>query len=367
MTQEFINSETGKSFTISLKGKMVVTKTGNRTNEKPYASKDKAEMEFQKMKWEKLKKGFVFCTDQSKKGEARFHQFIGKEYTGCLSLVEMNGIVGVYKHNDFNKSLLQLFKMEGELVDTLELPKPLPWDLRYSNEFNSLFIDVDHYIYKLNLSSMKFEQLTSNYDEPGSFISLSKTKLFFGASPKIGLMDLKTDKTIFTKNVKPELYSGHTHQFIGCVSKNDEWIALCTKSGEIELLNNSGEVVKVIQGDFEMVVSMEFLNEKILLIREQYGTWGLRMFDIENGQELPYSFETDPFYGKHVDSIDIDNEHNKMVVTCRGNASVYDLNSFEKLLSFKIEHCIKRAKAIFAGDNSIAIRTDYGCFSLYTL
>ena len=365
MIRELVNEDTGKSFIISLKGKTVCTKSGNRENDILYDSESKALETFHKKKWEKLKKGFIFKTEELQKGKARFHKFISKEYTGCLSIVNIEGNVGVYKHNDFKKEHLQIFSSNGTFIETIELNKGIPWNLSFSKPFNSLFITADHCVIKLDLSTRKFEHFTDSFDKPSSFISLGSEHLFYGSDPMIYLRDLQTNEIIFSKKAESQLYSGHSSQLIGAITEDGNKIALCRKAGEIEISNCKGALIKLIQDDFEMVAQIEFLNDATLLIREKYGSWGLRIFDVESGKELANPFNSHSFHGTLVDCFDINHKEDKIIVVCRNNATLYDIKSFEQILEFEIEHCSKRSDAIFLGNSTIATRTDYGCFSLY--
>ncbi|NOQ74912.1 MAG: hypothetical protein GQ574_23055 [Crocinitomix sp.] len=367
INQELINEETGKSFNISLSGKSVITKTGNRENEKEYPSEAKAELEFQKKRWEKLKKGFVFKTEELEIGKARVHRYLGLGNTGCFSLVNMDDKVAVYKHNDFKNELLQVFDSKGNFVETIDQIKGIPWNLKFSKKYNALFMNVDHYVVKLDLANKEFEYFTEAFDQPASFISLATDYLFYGSAPMVHLKDLRSNEIIFSKKVEVELYSGHSSQLQGGISLSGEQIALCSQAGKIEILDRKGQLLKTIQGDFEMVDDIEFLNDSTILINEKYGTHGLRLYDINTGEELPYPFNKDSFDGTLVDCLDINRENNKILVACRAMITVYDLRTFELLQQFKIEHVVKRGDAAFMGDSTIAVRTDYGCFSLYCI
>lgn len=361
MTEVFINESNGKEFKITVDQQTILTKTGNRSNSKTYPSLEAALKDYNKKKWEKLKKGFVYYQPKANKGKALHHRFLGSGYTGCLSLVAMGEQVAVYRFQDFSKDALAVFDTTYQPSEVIKLPKPLPWQLAYASKYHRLLMDADHYIFQRDLAKGTYQALTKSFDQPASFIALSEDHVFYGAHPKIALWDLETQRDLFSKKIEVELYHGHSSQLAGGISADGSLVAYCTHAGKINILNNKGILQTQLQGDFEMVDAIYFLADHKLLLKEKYGTWGLRLFDWKTGEELA------SFQQGVIDAVDLHPSLPQALLSVRKKLFLLDLDSFEVLQEIEVEHCIKRCEAVFWGSNRVAVRTDYGCFSVYAL
>jgi len=368
MIRTLIHKDTGESYTITLDQTTLITQSEAQKTELKLSSPLEGTRTFEKKEWEQLKKGFVYSIPEAQQGKPRLHQFIQRAYTGCLSMVDLKDKIGVYRHQNFDNDILDLFQCDGTYLKALTLPKALPWSLRYMVQHQLLIMDVDHYIYGMDLVTEIAAQWTSGFETPASFISTSKSLVFYGASPNIFLKDVAKNDLLFTREMPLENFGGHTPVFQGCLSEDEQQLAICTRPGAVDLLDLSGELIKTIEGNFQIADKMEFLDNTTLLIKEKYGTGGLRLFDLESGEELLDKIHKTPNSGgKYVDSFDLDRKNNRLLITNRAKATVYQLPTFEPLLSFPIEHCVKQAQAIFTGDNTVSVRTDYGCFSMYSV
>jgi len=123
MIRVLTHPETEKKCTLYLVDQTLTIQTGNRKTEKRYTSAMEAKRTFEKKEWAKLKEGYVFKELVPKQGEVRFHQYIDRAYTGCLSMVDLEGMIAVYKHLDFSSDLLEVFDWEGNHKESIELPK----------------------------------------------------------------------------------------------------------------------------------------------------------------------------------------------------------------------------------------------------
>lgn len=366
MIRQLKHKETGKTYTLYLEDKLLTTQTGSRKTEKKFGSKLEAVRATEKKEWEKLKKGFVFTGLQVEAGEAYFHQYIGRAYTGCLSMVDLDNKIGVYRHQNFDADLLDVFDFDGNFKETIQLPNALPWQLAYLKEHQLLIMDVDHYIYCMDSVTHVAAQWTNHFDEPGSFIAAGKSTVFYGAAPHIFLKDVSSNTLLFTKELSLEMFAGHSTVFTGCLSEDAQLLAVSTKPGVVEILNTTGEVLQTIKGNFQLAKALAFLDNDTLLIHEQYGTWGLRLVDLKTGTEIEGRIhKEETTLSKYVDSFDLDLKNNRLVISNRATVTLYELPDFKPVLTFPVAHCVKRAEVVFAGDQAIGVRTDYGCFSLY--
>jgi pyruvate formate-lyase activating enzyme-like uncharacterized protein len=145
-------------------------------------------------------------------------------------------------------------------------------------------------------------------------------------------------------------------------------LAFHNKVGEIQLINAmDGKVLTKITGDFIMVSQMEFTNNNnLLVVREQYGTWGMRYFDLSTNQEIKIKTLEIPEYTKDVNAFCFNSDQSKLVLVQRTRAYVFDFNERTYLHSFEIDHVVRTCDIKFVGDK-LGVRTDYGCFSIYNV
>jgi WD40 repeat protein len=375
MKHNLTDSQNGKVFNISLSGNKVITESGKpgktKETEKEFANEKEAAIFFEKKEWEMLKKGFLMKNPEASEFEPMLHYFMGSGYTGCLSLVNIGDSFAVYEltgdKNSYKFDCLQFIDNQGILLNRIELPKVFPWAMLWHKEKNLLFIDLDHFIYSYNIGNNTFTKLTDTFVQPGSFISMSEKRIAFGADPKIYVLDLDTNKILFEQEVKSELYSGHSTQFKGGISKNGKKLAICTHSGLINIHDIDTGKTEILNGDFQMVEAIEFIdNDKVLLLKEKYGSWGFRFFSIATKEELSFPGLKIPKNETLVNHFAINEDATKLVAIQYKTAYLFDLLTKQFLNSFDLSHIVRTAKPAF-GKGCIGFRTDYGCFSVYKI
>jgi WD40 repeat protein len=375
ITHSLSDKTSDKIFNITLSENKVITESGKtaklKLTEKEFENDREAFFYFEKKEWEMLKKGFLMKQPEASEGEPMLHYFMGSGYTGCLSLVNLGDLFAVYElkgdKNNYKYDALQFIDLNGNLKKSLDLPKVLPWNILFHDNKNFLLIDLDHFIYTYDIENDKFTQLTDNFKQPGSFISMSEHFIAFGAAPKIYVKDLESGQLLFEKEFDPQLYSGHSTQFKGAISKHGKLLATCTHAGSIEIFDIVSGKSETIQGNFEMVEKMDFIeNDQILLVHEKYGSWGLRFFDLETKSELTFPDLKIPSYDTMIQHYTISKNGSQLIVVQHKNAYLFDLNEKKILYSFRLFHTIKNAKPLF-GQDCVAFRTDYGCFSIYRI
>ena len=200
-----------------------------------------------------------------------------------------------------------------------------------------------------------------------SFVSVSETKSAFASNNTLYIADNKNN-ILLKKPYTAKTVKGST-PFCAQLSKDGSMLAFHINPGEIQLLNTkNGELIKTINADFNFVGDMEFADaENLLIVREEYGGWSMRYFDISSGNEVKIKTLELPSYSKEVSSFCLNADQSKLVLVHRGaNAYIYDFPAKKLLHEFKISHTVKTVKTKFIGDK-LGIRTDYGCFSLYNV
>ncbi len=343
----------------------------SRISKKEYETHIEAATQFEKKVWEQLKKGYVLTHAKSNIGEPILHYFVGSGYTGCQLVLDIDNVIVTNKNGDRNNAVkdnLVFISQDGALMDTIQLPRNLPWDISYVNSYNSIFIDLDHIIYKYDFHKREFQQLTGQCEEPASFILSSGDIVAYCTHPNIIVMDVKTDKVILSATIECEKYSGHSCQLTAALSEDGHILALCNKVGEIQLIDvPTGDIIYTITAKLGLVKKMKFASfDNILVALEQYESWGVRFFDLKKKEEIitPFVEGTLAARGGIIDTFCFNRKQDKFAVLNRKEIHIYDFRKKSLLHSFKAEHMVKTGEISFVGDK-LGVRTDYGCLSLY--
>lgn len=371
IAHKLIDKHSNKLINLTLKDKILISETGKdnklKTTEKEFLSKDEALKNFYKKEWEALKKGFVLNNENAEIGQPTLHKFIGGAYTGALALENSPSGIFVYEdkmQNAESVGIINLIDNFGTLLKTIALPKSLAWNMEYSADRNSLILDLDHYIYEFDIENGTFNNLGQEKSYVDSFISVAKDKIAFATLGKLCILD-NQNKIIHASAYEVEVIKGTT-PFCGKLSDDGKLLAFHNQVGEIQIIDaTNGNLLSKINGKFEMVFQLEFTNDnKFLVVREQYGTWGMRYFDLSTNEEIEMKELEIPEFTKEVNAFCFNTDQTKLVLLQRVTAYVFDFTNKKLLSSFKIEHLGKKCEIKFVGEK-LGVRTDYGCFSLY--
>jgi len=128
-----------------------------------------------------------------------------------------------------------------------------------------------------------------------------------------------------------------------------------------------GEILNEIKGDFGIFDKICFLVDGLLLGKERY-TSKLVCLDTASGERLKPAW----LQGEcaEADNLCISADGLRLALINYDKARVIDLKSGNLRLSFELSHVVKRCEAKFErinGEEFLAVRTDYGCFSLYKI
>ncbi|NDV66657.1 WGR domain-containing protein [Bacteroides sp. 224] len=350
--------------TINSKGKSTL-------REKEFDNPEEAAKQFEKKGWELLKKGFVLLNEEVTAGTPYLHYFTSTGYSGCLSFAKTPEGIYVYKHGWYNTAEDQADFMvrineRGELLETIRLPKVLPWETAYNAANNALWMNLDHHIYTYNLHEKAFIPKTTEQKKPASFLSLSEKYIAYGSHPILRVEDHQGN--ILWEN----RFDVHTIKgsipFYAALSQQGDILAFHNKPGEIELLDPlTGDCRQIITNDIRDIKQMQFVeDDRVLMVCERYGSWSTHFFDVATGAKLDYPELAIPEYSTQVDCFCFNADQSILVQTQRHRAYVYNFKERKFLYSFALEHCVKTAHVQFVGD-MLGVRTDYGCFSLYHL
>ena len=372
------DAQTDKTCTLTLAATQLTTVMGQpgkeRTTEKSFATAEEARKQFEKKEWELLKKGFVLHQPAALAGQPRLHRYVGAGYTGCLSLAGTPQGIYVYKHGWYRTAqdqadFLVRLSETGELLETIQLPRILPWQVEYNNATHTLLLDLDHYVYEYHLVTGEFEQLTerSTRRDVGwsSFAAVGPRHLAFATEPRLYVQTLAR-QPLLELPYATTVVNGDS-AFAAAVSKDGALLALHTVWGEIQLWRVAdGALLDTITGDFARVSQLEFVaGDTLLAVRTRNG-YELLFFSIPNGRPAEFAGLKLPNKGQYLHQFCFSPDESQLVVISRITAYVFDFQAKRLHHSFELQHTVKRANVKFIGD-ALGVRTDYGCFSLYAV
>ena len=371
--RELVNFSSGERLRLSVEDKALVSvsQKGAKTKQskKEFASSDEAKKACVKKEWESLKKGFILQDSEAKAGEASLHVYIGGGYTGALSFASLRDEIYVYKsggQKDGGKPSDLLVKLDrsGTIKEQTALPKPLAWDVQCAGE--NLLLDLDHEIYIFEPKEVKFreilaEQNVKKSSEIASFICASNDVAVLGMFGQIftfceGKISKLGEYKCSTKNHVPILCAA--------LSADASMLALCTKENELQILNaKNGEILSELRAEFGVLDKICFLDENTLLVR-RYLENKLFCVDIKSAKVSKQPWIKDEYL--RASEFCLDSTAGKLVVIDQSRAYAINLKSGDVMVEFMLDHVVKNCEAKFI-DVKLAVRTDYGCFSLYEI
>ena len=371
--RELVNFDSGERLELGVEDKALVSVSlkGGKTKQtkKEFASEQEAKKACIKKEWESLKKGFILQDSEAKAGKACLHVYIGGGYTGALSFASVRDEIYVYKSGgqkdgDKPSDILLRLDRSGAIKEQIALPKPLAWDAQCIGEI--LLLDLDHEIYIFEPKEAKFRQISAEQNlkrnnEIASFICASNNVAVFGMFGQIfafknGKISKLGEYKCSAKNYVPILCAA--------LSADASMLALCTKENELQILNaKNGEFLSELRAEFGVLDKICFLDEKTLLVRK-YLENKLFCVDIKSTKVTKQPWIKDEYL--RASEFCIDAVADKLVVVDQSRAYAVDLQSGDVMAEFTLDHVVKSYEAKFI-DGKLAVRTDYGCFSLYEI
>ena len=369
--RELVNFDSSERQRLSVEDKALVSvsQKGAKTKQskKEFASSEEAKKACAKKEWESLKKGFAMQNSEAKAGKACLHVYIGGGYTGALSFTSVKDEIYVYKSGGqkdggmLDDILLRLDR-SGAIKEQIALPKPLAWDAQCVGE--NLLLDLEHEIYIFEPKEAKFRQISAEQNlkrnsEIASFICASNDVAVFGMFGQIftfceGKISKLGEYKCSAKNYVPILCAA--------LSADASMLALCTKENELQILNaKSGEIFSELIAEFGVLDKICFLDESTLLLRQHLEN-KLFCLDIKSAKVTKQPWIKD----EYLRVSEFCAQAGKLVVIDQSRGYAINLKSGNAMAEFTLDHVVKSCEAKFI-DGKLAVRTDYGCFSLYEI
>lgn len=372
-----INLANGDRLNLRVQGQILLSesiKNGKtRQTQKEFASAGEAQKACVKKEWESLKKGYVLQNAGAKAGEASLHVYIGGGYTGALAFSGAEGELFVYKCGGYKEGgalddFLIRLDASGAVKQQIVLPKPLAWQAERAGEI--LLLDLDHFIFKFDPARGEFSDLSQglsfkNSKEFTSFVCAAKDTAAFAMFGQI--FTLRGGEISPLAEYRSEMKS-YAPILCAALDADGTRLALCCKQNEIKILSTlSGEILNEIRGDFGIFDKICFLADGSVLGKERYAG-KLVCLDATSGERLKPAW----LQGEcaEADELCVSANGSRLALISYDKARIIDLKSGNLQLSFELSHIVKRCEAKFErinGEEFLAVRTDYGCFSLYKI
>lgn len=375
--KNLINLASGYRLNLRVEGQILVSesfKNGKtRQTQKEFASIDEAQKACAKKEWESLKKGYVLQNADAKAGEASLHVYIGGGYTGALAFVGAEGELFVYKCGGYKEGgalddFLIRLDASGAVKQQIVLPKPLVWQAVLAGEV--LLLDLDHFIFKFDPASGEFKDLSKdisfkNRKEFTSFVCAAKDTAAFAMLGQI--FTFRGSEISPLAEYRSEMKS-YTPTLCAAISDEGMRLALHCKQNEIKILSTlNGEILNEIKGDFGIFDKICFLADGSVLGKERYAG-KLICLGAASGERLKPAWMRGEC--AKADELCVSADGLRLALISYDKAHIIDLKSGNLQLSFELSHVVKRCEAKFEcinGEEFLAVRTDYGCFSLYKI
>nr|WP_314181803.1 hypothetical protein [uncultured Campylobacter sp.] len=372
-----VNLANGDRLNLRVDGQILLSesiKNGkSRQTQKEFANAEEAQKACVKKEWESLKKGYVLQNAVAKAGEASLHVCIGGGYTGALAFAGAEGELFVYKCGGYKEGgalddFLIRLDASGAVNQQIVLPKPLAWQAERAGEV--LLLDLDHFIFKFDPASGEFSDLSKdmsfkNSKEFTSFVCAAKDTAAFAMFGQI--FTLRGGKISPLAEYKSEM-KNYTPILCAALDGDGMRLALHCKQNEIKILSTlNGKILNEIRGDFGIFDKICFLADGSVLGKERY-TGKLICLDATSGERLKPAWLRDEC--SEADELCISADGSRLALISYDKARIIDLKSGSLQLSFELSHVVKRCEAKFErinGEEFLAVRTDYGCFSLYKI
>ena len=373
--KNLINLSGGDRLNLRVQGQILASesvKNGKtRQTQKEFASIDEAKKACAKKEWESLKKGYVLQNAGAKAGEANLHVYIGGGYTGALAFAGAEGELFVYKCGGYKEGgalddFLIRLDASGAVKQQIVLPKPLAWQAERAGEV--LLLDLDHFIFKFDPASGELSDLSQwlsfkNSKEFTSFVCAAKDTAAFAMLGQI--FTLRGGEISPLAEYRSEMKS-YTPILCAAISDDGTRLALHCKQNEIKILSTlNGEILNEIRGDFGIFDKICFLADGSVLGKERYAG-KLVCLDAASGERLKPAWLQGEY--AEADGLCVSEDGSRLALINYDKAHIIDLKSGNLRLSFELSHVVKRCEAKFErinGEEFLAVRTDYGCFSLY--
>lgn len=372
-TRQLIDYSNQKILNLCIENKTLISETGTteklKTTRKEFSSVNEAQENLFKKEWQFLKKGYVFSNPEAQFGEALLHLHVSKVYTGAQAFVATEDGIFIYKDEKDSKTQQELqgaflqIDHKGRILNEISLPKALVWKMYYKAATQEILFNLDHEIFAYSLRHATFKQLSQNQDQPFSFLSVAANHIAFADAKNFYICD--TQHNVLQQDQHTLNIVNGNMVCCGQLSADGRLLALHDEVSKIKIIAaQSGKCLETLTLDFEMLNDMQFIqNNQSILFWEKYGTWSLRKINLTTKKEAFFEASLAPYINQ-INGFCLNQNQSRLAILQRHEIHIIDLIEEKLIGSFRVQHLVRSAHLQFIGE-LVAVRTDYGCFSLY--
>lgn len=365
--RRLLDPATGKTWSTRCDGELVIISNGfpgkEKHADKPKADAETARIWAEKEEWARLKKGMVLVTPDAAPGEPRMHTYLGGAYTGSLALADVDGRIMCSRSGDTEH--LVFVSADGVISEPMDLPpNRLAWKIVNAPALDRALVQADDQVIAWSDKTQAFEALSESRAQPGSFLDAAGTRIAWYDAPDIVVKDIATGTEVFRHKLEAQMYKGSV-QMDGALSPDGGTLAACAHEGEIELFDVASGASTSWKGSFTQIEKMQFSADgRWLIAKGRYANWGMHCFDLAAGApRADWPELGDVSQGDFA----IDPTGTRLALLHRGHVEIFDLPTMKRVLRFRVEHIVRRADIAWMGSDTLAVRTDYACASLYAV
>ncbi len=382
MTRERrLHDASGKVWSTRCEGCTVTVVAGAPGKEKTTAKEHKdAEAALswaRKEEWARLKKGHVLANPEAAASEPRLHVYLGGGYTGGLFVAALGRHLVLHRQQAgaprgvAGPDELVVLAPDGALVQRVAgPPKRLFWSAVHLPAIDRVVLRADHEMLAWKPGSDAFDASMPLGASSTRYLAAGGTCAAWYAEPAIVVRDLARDAEVL--RYAPELASGvGPREIVGALSADASLLAVGLREGEVELIEvATGQRRSTWSSGFNEIAELSFSADgRWLVARGTAGHWTLRCLDLTTGASRPdWPAVSAPWKDERAcDAFALEPGGGRMAMAKGERVDVVDLATMKRELRFAADHVVRRAALGWVGDDALAVRTDYGCASIYAL
>ncbi|MFD0717374.1 hypothetical protein [Paenibacillus sp. GCM10027626] len=366
MERTLHDKQTNKTWSIQQQDHRTFTSAnGGKQKEKEHADAASAVAYIQKEVWSRLKKGMVYVRPEAAAGEPKLHLYTSKGYTGFMPVSGWGDSDTCWFSHidwDFVKETICWIEPNGELRASYELPCPgMNYELIAVAEANLLLLNRDHAIVGLSVETGDVKHYARPGTSHASTLDVSGTRAVWADGNELVVYDLGADAPYASYPIDVKMYEKHTPQLCAALSPDGTKLAYCIDPSHIMVVDlATGTTTEVQKAAASLTDKLAFsADNSTLFTKEPYSSLYGYDWQAAAGEQVIWE-------RKDVKAAAFDSRRGRIALYRYGHVELFDQQSFQLTMTFPVEHIVKTCSLAFTRD-SIAVYTDYGCFSLYAL
>lgn len=327
-----------------------------------------------KEEWARLKKGHVLVDPMAATGEPRMQVYLGGGYTGGLIVAAVGARLVCQRQQAgqprgvAGPDELVVLAPDGTIVQRVPgPPKRLFWNAVHLPAIDRVVLRADHEMLAWKPGSAAFDP--SSPPEAGSrYVAAGGACVAWLVESSVVVRDLARGLEVLRY---PLERPSSPRDVVGALSADASLLAICHPEGEVEVLETvTGQQRALWSSGFREIAELSFSADgRWLVARGTAGHWTLRCLDLTTGASRPDWVEVSAPWkdDRACDAFALEPAGARMAMAKGERVDVVDLTTMKRELRFAVDHVVRRAALGWIGHDALAVRTDYGCASIYAL